>query len=405
MKLVALIICIFLISFSPFIKIALQDKSFEIFLQILRRLFPFKRGLIHSYWSPNFWAIYTFLDKIFFFVITKFNLANFYNKYLRKFLNLEKDYENFVSSNLNQASLGKTQEIKFNILPDIEPKHVNIIIISLSCLLISSVFLFKIVNNDENKKDERFAFTKYLILSSFIFFNFGFHVHEKAFIIISILLLIYNFIFFGDEENNSNDDESRRLYDNNKSYFDCYSFWFSFILRSSLYIGTLCQMPLIQSKKDYFVKLFLVLSYLLLVEVYFSFRNSCLKNKDESGKNEKSKSLQLFKWIVSMKLLSFIIVVLICDFIFVFFNKNSFEKEYNFNIPMYMQYNRTEIAHEKYLERMENERILDNLSNNIPVLKGIFNFLEKYEFIPLMIISVSNAILVQYINLLAILFI
>lgn len=210
-------ITVFILTYLPFILISIRENSLDIFSQILSRLFPFKRGLLHSYWAPNFWAIYSFLDKIIFRILRG------------------------STGSINQSSLGLTQDVSFDILPDITPKTVMFILSMLSLLLI-----IRAIRTANNCKSD---FLKYLNLSCFIFFNFGFQVHEKAVINNSIILTIQYFLYLGDKTTHKLND--------------FYIIEHNFLLLCS--IANLAQFPLINGIKEYPIKVFLVISFLLII--------------------------------------------------------------------------------------------------------------------------------------------
>ncbi|XP_028656147.1 probable dolichyl pyrophosphate Glc1Man9GlcNAc2 alpha-1,3-glucosyltransferase [Erpetoichthys calabaricus] len=145
---------VFAISFGPFI--AMGQLS-----QVLSRLFPFKRGLCHAYWAPNFWALYNVLDKALTILGLKLNL-----------LQHEK---------ISKASMtgGLVQEFHHTILPSVSPA---VTLICTIAAITPAVFcLWK-------KPQGPIGFLRCLILCALASFMFGWHVHEKA-ILLAILPL------------------------------------------------------------------------------------------------------------------------------------------------------------------------------------------------------------------------
>ncbi|XP_065485628.1 probable dolichyl pyrophosphate Glc1Man9GlcNAc2 alpha-1,3-glucosyltransferase isoform X4 [Caloenas nicobarica] len=153
--LLGLIVCLVsALSLGPFIVLGQLP-------QIISRLFPFKRGLCHAYWAPNFWALYNAMDK----ALTIFGLkCNFLDP-----------------TKIPKASMtgGLVQEFQHTVLPSVTP------LVTLICTFVSilpSVFCLWF------KPQGPRGFLQCLVLCALSSFMFGWHVHEKA-ILLAILPL------------------------------------------------------------------------------------------------------------------------------------------------------------------------------------------------------------------------
>ncbi|XP_059481046.1 probable dolichyl pyrophosphate Glc1Man9GlcNAc2 alpha-1,3-glucosyltransferase [Neocloeon triangulifer] len=139
-------------SFGPFIVMGQ-------FGQVLSRLFPFKRGLCHAYWAPNFWALYNSVDKIAVIVGKRLGLP--------------------IAASAAAMTGGLVQEFEHTMLPSISPK------VTFICTLVAMLpALIKLWLSPANP----LHFVRCIVLCAFSSFMFGWHVHEKAVLLMIIPL-------------------------------------------------------------------------------------------------------------------------------------------------------------------------------------------------------------------------
>ncbi|CAO3701750.1 unnamed protein product [Rhizopus stolonifer] len=144
------VITVFLLSLGPFIYLG-QIPA------LVGRLFPFTRGLCHAYWAPNFWALYAGADRALIIV----------GKRLGWSLNEE------AISSMTRGYVGDTQ---FAVLPAIEAIHTLIATVISQLIVLQKLWRNPTFNH----------FLSSLVLCAFSSYLFGWHVHEKAIMIVLI---------------------------------------------------------------------------------------------------------------------------------------------------------------------------------------------------------------------------
>ncbi|KAJ2931560.1 hypothetical protein H1R20_g5475, partial [Candolleomyces eurysporus] len=129
--------------------------------QLLSRLFPFTRGLNHAYWAANFWALVTAIDRV-----------------LLKYIQLTGSSIPVDAAGVASSSRGLVGDTVFAVLPQVKPIHTFLITIVFQCAI-----LIKLWINPSTK-----SFLTALTLCGWTSFLFGWHVHEKAVLLILVPL-------------------------------------------------------------------------------------------------------------------------------------------------------------------------------------------------------------------------
>ncbi|KAF7332138.1 Alpha-1,3-glucosyltransferase [Mycena kentingensis (nom. inval.)] len=148
------VIAVFILSFGPFIVMGQIP-------QVLSRLFPFTRGLNHAYWAPNAWALVTAADRVLLRYVTRTGAEIVVN-----------------ASGVASTSRGLVGDTVFAVLPNIKPIHTFAITV-----LFQSVALVKLWFNPSYK-----SFVTALTLCGYASYLFGWHVHEKAILLVLVPL-------------------------------------------------------------------------------------------------------------------------------------------------------------------------------------------------------------------------
>ncbi|KAI1489192.1 glycosyl transferase [Biscogniauxia mediterranea] len=144
------IVGVFSLAFGPFVMKGQMQ-------QMLSRLFPFSRGLCHAYWAPNVWAMYSFMDRVLILVAPRLGLS-------------------VKMGAINSVTRGLVGDTAFAVLPEVTPRVCFALTLLFQIIPLVKLFL----------RPTWDAFIGAVTLCGYASFLFGWHVHEKAILLVII---------------------------------------------------------------------------------------------------------------------------------------------------------------------------------------------------------------------------
>lgn len=139
--------------------------------QMVMRLFPFGRGLVHAYWAPNVWALYCGLDRV---------------------LNLVWGRDGYDNAPIVGVTSGLVSDFSPIVLPRVEAIHCLLLVLvsmvpAVLCIWLCNPSVPSSLSKKQlqSYKTLRSAtlFLKCIIYGSLSTFMLGYHVHEKAILV------------------------------------------------------------------------------------------------------------------------------------------------------------------------------------------------------------------------------
>ncbi|KAJ9220059.1 glycosyl transferase [Paecilomyces variotii] len=163
-KLGVSVVGVFAAAFGPFV-------YWNQLLQLKDRLFPFSRGLCHAYWAPNIWAMYSFTDRVLIPLAPRLGLSVNHDA-------------------LSSVTRGLVGDTSFAVLPEVTKEQTFALTFIFQLLPLIKLWF----------RPDWETFVGALTLCGYASFLFGWHVHEKAVLLIIIpfsLIAIRDRRYFG----------------------------------------------------------------------------------------------------------------------------------------------------------------------------------------------------------------